>query len=65
MTREDYSSAIKERILEAAATDITFKYSYTVYPNDLEPYYEEGVSKENVIKAFVKGTNLESEANKK
>ena len=66
MTREDYSSAIKKRILlETAATDITFKYSYTAYPNDLEPYYEEGMSKEDVIKAFVKGINLESEAIKK
>ena len=55
----------KSILLEAAATDITFKYSYTVYPDALESYYEEGMSKEDVIKAFIKGANLESEANKK
>lgn len=62
MTKEDYAVAIKENILKAAATDITFKYSYTVYPDALESYYEEGMSKKDVIKAFVKSTNLESEA---
>ncbi len=62
MTKSEHLAAIKKSILEAAAINITFKYSHTVYPDALDPYYEEGMSEEDVITAFAKDANLESEA---
>ena len=52
----------KEDILEEAATNITCSYCCTTYPEDLEPFYEDGMSEKDITKVFVKAMNLEREA---
>ena len=40
----------KKEILEDAATEITAESCYTIYPDDIEKFYDEGMSAEELTK---------------
>jgi hypothetical protein len=44
----------KQKVLEEAATELTSEGCLSIYPNDIEDLYEDGMNAEDIVKRFNK-----------